>query len=86
MGAVSWRSYVISIQTHADKITTTSQTDARTGRHVPRSLLGQDREGATHTLLEQRPYRQFLPVVQTVPRDPPVEVEEFKDVEEEVVL
>ena len=40
--------------------------------HAPKTFVGQARDGAAQTLLEQRPYTQFVPAVQAAPTARPV--------------
>ena len=40
--------------------------------HVPAATVGQERAGAAHFFFEQKPYIQFVPVVQILPTVPPV--------------
>ena len=43
-----------------------------TDKDAPGTLVGHEAEGAAHTLLEQRPYRQSFPVMQAAPTAPQV--------------
>ena len=65
--AYEYHTYEVCMESHSKW-----RSSDRVGEHVPGLFVGHIGRGAAHTLLEQRPYRQFLSAVQVAPTAPPV--------------